>query len=84
MSRARVAWDATPYLKLDLKVEGQHQRSEMGQPEGFGSLCQPNYAPIDPDHCTDALGYSDRDRDPVFRSSMAVAQTLAHRVLQGT
>jgi iron complex outermembrane receptor protein len=63
LGRMRIGGDLTPYLHLDLKVEGQRQRSEMGQPEAFGSLCV-NSAPIDPAHCTDALGYSDRDGDP--------------------
>jgi iron complex outermembrane recepter protein len=64
LGRVRIGWDATPYLHLDLKVEGQRQDSEMGQPEGFGSNCEPGFKPIDPDHCTDATGYSDRDREP--------------------
>ncbi|HZP12649.1 MAG TPA: TonB-dependent receptor [Nevskiaceae bacterium] len=64
LGRAHLLWDATTDLRFDLKVEGERSRSEMGQPEQFGSLCQPNFTPIDPDHCSDALGYSDRDRDP--------------------
>jgi iron complex outermembrane receptor protein len=64
LARARLQWDVTTELRLDLKVEGQRSRSEMGQPENFGSLCTPGSMPIDPDNCTDALGYSDRDRDP--------------------
>jgi iron complex outermembrane receptor protein len=64
LGRARLAWDATMHLHFDLKVEGQRQRSEMGQPEMFGTYCQQGASPIDPDRCTDALGYSDRDRDP--------------------
>jgi iron complex outermembrane recepter protein len=63
LGRGHFLWDATSNLRLDLKVEGERSRSEMGQPEQFGSLC-PTSAPIDPDNCTDALGYSDRDRDP--------------------
>lgn len=66
LARARLAWQATETLNIDLKVEGLRQRSEMGQPEMFGTFnstpgaCQP----IDPDNCTDALGYTDDDRDP--------------------
>jgi iron complex outermembrane recepter protein len=62
--RVRLAWDVTSALALDLKVEKLRQRSEMGQPEQFGSYCEDGYAPIDPDHCTDSVGYSDTDRDP--------------------
>lgn len=64
LGRVRAAWQATDTLNLDFKVEEQHQRSEMGQPEMFGTMCSTGHQPIDPDNCTDALGYSDKDRDP--------------------
>ena len=64
LGRTHVQWDPSSSLRVDLKVEGERSRSEMGQPEFFGSLCQQGSKPIDPDHCTDALGYSDRDRKP--------------------
>ena len=64
LGRTHLQWDPTGSLRFDLKVEGERSRSEMGQPENFGSNCQPGFTPIDPDHCTDALGYSDRDRNP--------------------
>ncbi|HUP92777.1 MAG TPA: TonB-dependent receptor [Solimonas sp.] len=64
LGRVRLGWEATPYLSLDLKVEGQRQRSEMGQPEMFGTFCDQGSQPIDPDHCTDSMGYSDTDRNP--------------------
>jgi iron complex outermembrane recepter protein len=64
--RARVAWQALETLKVDLKLENLRQRSEMGQPEMFGTFnptpgaCQP----VDPDNCSDYSGYSDTDGDP--------------------
>lgn len=64
LGRARLAWQATETLNLDLKVEGLRQRSEMGQPEMFGTMCSGGAQPIDPDNCTDSLGYTDDDRDP--------------------
>ncbi|MFP5304429.1 MAG: TonB-dependent receptor [Gammaproteobacteria bacterium] len=64
LGRVRAGWDALDTLRVDLKLEGLRQRSELGQPEFFGSLCAPGSEPIDPDNCTDALGYSDTDRDP--------------------
>lgn len=51
------SWDA------NLKVEALRQRSEMGYGEHFGTAglaC----VPIDPDNCTDFLGYTDTDGDP--------------------
>jgi iron complex outermembrane receptor protein len=64
LGRVRLAWDPLPELGLDLKVEKLRQRSEMGQPEFFGSMCSAGSQPIDPDHCTDLNGYTDTDRDP--------------------
>lgn len=62
--RVRLGWDASETLRLDLKVESLRQRSEMGQPEMFGTMCGGGAQPIDPDNCTDFLGYTDTDRDP--------------------
>ena len=62
--RVRLGWVPADALKLDFKVEGQHQRSEMGQPEGFGTSCKNGAKPIDFENCTDGMGYSDRDHDP--------------------
>jgi iron complex outermembrane receptor protein len=62
--RVRLAWDPLPELGIDLKVERVRQRSEMGQPEFFGSMCSGGAQPIDPDNCTDLQGYKDTDRDP--------------------
>jgi iron complex outermembrane recepter protein len=50
-------WDA------NLKIEGLRQRSEMGQGEHFGVVGL-SCTPIDPDNCTDFLGYTDTDGDP--------------------
>ncbi|MGQ0586054.1 MAG: TonB-dependent receptor [Gammaproteobacteria bacterium] len=64
--RARLAWQPNEAFNLDLKVESLRQRSEMGQPEMFGTFnpapgtCQPP----DPANCTDYAGYVDSDGDP--------------------
>jgi iron complex outermembrane receptor protein len=64
--RARLAWQASRAVSVDLKLENLRQRSEMGQPEMFGTFnpapgaCQPP----DPDNCSDYSGYSDADGDP--------------------
>lgn len=66
--RARLAWQPVETVKLDLKYETLRQRSEMGQPEMFGTAPRPGGSgtcvPIDPANCGDALGYSDDDFDP--------------------
>jgi iron complex outermembrane recepter protein len=64
LGRVRLGWEATDSLHIDLKLEALRQRSELGQPEHFGHYCRNGAQPIDPDNCTDALGYADRDRDP--------------------
>jgi len=64
IGRVRLAWDPLPELGVDLKVEKLKQRSEMGQPEFFGSMCNPGTQPIDPENCTDLNGYTDTDRKP--------------------
>lgn len=64
LGRVRLLWDVMSNLSADLKLEGIRQRSEMGQPEQFGSFCEDGFQAIDPDHCTDSVGYSDTDRDP--------------------
>ena len=59
-------------LRLNFKVEGTRSRSEMGQPEFFGTVnpltggtCAPILAGrIDNTQCTDFLGYTDTDGDP--------------------
>jgi iron complex outermembrane receptor protein len=64
--RARLAWQASDAVSVDLKVESLRQRSEMGQPEMFGTfnptpgMCQPP----EPANCSDFSGYSDDDGDP--------------------
>jgi iron complex outermembrane recepter protein len=64
LGRVRLGWEPAPELSLDLKVDSLRQRSEMGQPEFWGSNCTPPAQPIDPDNCSDFLGYKDTDRDP--------------------
>lgn len=62
--RVRLSWDPLAELGVDLKVEALRQRSEMGQPEFFGTMCSGGAQPIDPDNCTDLNGYTDTDRKP--------------------
>jgi iron complex outermembrane recepter protein len=62
--RVRLAWDPFAELGVDFKVEMIRQRSEMGQPEFFGTMCAPGSQPVDPDNCTDLNSYTDTDRDP--------------------
>jgi len=62
--RVRGGWDITNQLRLDLKVEGVKQHSEMGQPEAWGALCSSGHQPIDPQNCTDATMYHDTDGNP--------------------
>jgi len=62
----RVQAEITPadWLEIRLKLDGLRQRSELGQPESFGTICLPPFRPIDPAHCTDLHLYSDTDGDP--------------------
>lgn len=66
--RARVAWQPLDALKFDLKLENLRQRSEMGQPEMFGTMARPGGSgtcqPVDADNCADMTAYSDDDGDP--------------------
>jgi iron complex outermembrane recepter protein len=66
--RVRAAWQPIDTVTVDLKVESLRQRSEMGQPEMFGTAPRPSGSgtcvPIDPANCADFLGYSDDDFDP--------------------
>jgi iron complex outermembrane receptor protein len=66
--RARLAWRPSDALDVDLKVESLRQRSEMGQPEMFGTMPRPSgsgtCAPVDADNCADMTAYSDDDGDP--------------------
>jgi iron complex outermembrane recepter protein len=64
LGRTRLGWEVLPDLQVDLKLEGLRQRSELGQPEAFGTLCTPGSQPVDPQNCSDALGYRDTDGDP--------------------
>jgi iron complex outermembrane recepter protein len=72
MGRAQLALSPSDSFDLNLKVEGVRSRSEMGQPEFFGTVnpltggtCAPILAGhIDNTQCTDFLGYTDTDGDP--------------------
>jgi iron complex outermembrane recepter protein len=72
MGRLQLALAPSDSFDLNLKVEGSRSRSEMGQPEFFGTVnpltggtCAPILAGhIDNTQCTDFLGYTDTDGDP--------------------
>jgi iron complex outermembrane receptor protein len=72
MGRLQLALEPGDNFDLNLKVEGVRSRSEMGQPEFFGTVdpltggpCAPILAGrIDNTQCTDFLGYTDTDGDP--------------------
>jgi iron complex outermembrane recepter protein len=72
MARAQLALSPSDSFDVNLKVEGVRSRSEMGQPEFFGTVdpatggtCAPILAGhIDNTQCTDFLGYTDTDGDP--------------------
>jgi iron complex outermembrane receptor protein len=72
MGRLQLALAPGESFDMNLKVEGTRSRSEMGQPEFFGTVnpltggtCAPILAGhIDNTQCTDFLGYTDIDGDP--------------------
>jgi iron complex outermembrane receptor protein len=72
MGRLQLAFAPGESFDMNLKVEGTRSRSEMGQPEFFGTVdpltggtCAPILAGhIDNTQCTDFLGYTDTDGDP--------------------
>jgi iron complex outermembrane receptor protein len=72
MGRLQLALAPGDSFDLNLKVEGVRSRSEMGQPEFFGTVdpltggtCAPILAGhVDNTQCTDFLGYTDTDGDP--------------------
>jgi len=72
MGRAQLSLAPNDALDMNLKVDALRSRSEMGQPEFFGTVdpntggpCAPILAGhIDNSQCTDLLGYTDVDGDP--------------------
>ena len=72
MGRMQLAASPGDAVDLNLKIEGSRSRSELGQPEFFGTIdpatggpCAPILAGrIDNTQCTDLLGYTDVDGDP--------------------
>jgi len=74
--RAQLAFSPAPNWDVNLKLEGERSRSEMGQGEFFGTInfvtgsppnftCNPVLAGhIDQTQCFDLFGYSDTDGDP--------------------
>lgn len=68
MGRATARWAPNDDLDIQLKLEAQRVRSEVGAPEFFGLLSPPG-APANlvcpgSSGCTDFLGYRDTDGDP--------------------
>lgn len=67
LGRAQVRWTPTEALDVNLKLEAQRVRSEMGQGEFFGLLpspLSPGVACPGDARCTDFFGYRDPDGDP--------------------
>ena len=70
--RVQLRWRPSADVDVNLKVEGLRSRSELGQPEFFGTinpltggLCAPVLAGrVDNSQCTDFFGYTDTDGDP--------------------
>jgi len=67
LGRVQVRWTPNDALDVNLKVEGQRSRSELGQGEFFGQFPSPK-APGAPcpgsPRCSDFFGYVDLDGDP--------------------
>ncbi len=75
-ARAQLAFTPAPNWDINLKLEGERSRSEMGQGEFFGTVnfitgsppnftCNPILAGhIDQTQCFDVYGYSDTDGNP--------------------
>lgn len=68
MGRAIARWAPSDDLDIQLKLEAQRVRSEVGAPEFFGLLTPPGAPPglVCPGSsgCMDFLGYRDTDNDP--------------------
>ena len=68
LGRAQALWAPTDKLTIDLKVEGEHDRSQIGVGKFFGTIPDapgaacPNFS--DPSHCVNAHGYTDVTPDP--------------------
>ena len=67
VGRALARWTPNELLDINLKIEGQRSRSEMGQGEYFGQFPSPlapgATCPGSP-ACSNFFGYVDRDGDP--------------------
>jgi iron complex outermembrane receptor protein len=72
--RAQLRWRPSADVDVNLKVEGLRSRSELGQPEFFGTIARGSFPPvpcapvlagrIDNTQCSDFFGYTDTDGDP--------------------
>ncbi|HRD27266.1 MAG TPA: TonB-dependent receptor [Caulobacter sp.] len=78
MGRATARWAPSEDLDIQLKLEAQRVRSEVGAPEIFGLLTPPGAPPglVCPGSsgCMDFLGYTDTDNDP-FRGDYSIDPT---------
>lgn len=70
--RVSALWQATEFVDVLLKLEGQQGRSELGSPEFFGAIPTPleMNCPGSPG-CSNFFGYTDTDGDP-FRGAWSV------------
>jgi len=63
LGRAQALWEPTSDITVLLKLEGEHNRSEIGVGKFFGTISTvpgaacPDFS--DPSHCVDAHGYTD-------------------------
>ncbi|HUO92530.1 MAG TPA: TonB-dependent receptor [Rhizomicrobium sp.] len=68
LGRAQALWDPTPSISVLLKLEGEHNHSEIGVGKFFGTISTAAGEPCPdfshPGHCVDVHGYTDTSSDP--------------------
>jgi len=67
--RGQLLWEPTSKLKVQLKLEGEENHSEIGVGKFFGTIPVPGYAGSCPNfsapaNCVDFLGYTDTNPNP--------------------
>jgi iron complex outermembrane receptor protein len=67
LGRAQALWDPTSSLTVLLKLDGEHNHSQIGVGKFFGTISTtaascPDFS--NPAHCVDAHGYTDTSSDP--------------------
>ena len=68
LGRAQALWDPTSSLTVLLKLEGEHNHSQIGVGKFFGTISTvpgescPDFS--NPAHCVDTHGYTDTSSDP--------------------